>query len=1245
MKATHDGLKSDDGLGVEGGLKANDDLKANAHGLGDQYMIAISKALRELEGFKKLKRLDIMSLPPLGPEGMRLLVKSIASPACAIHDLGINLSSSRHLNDAQHKARFSVLAQAFQSGSSLSKLKALRFRSINTSEAANCVVEILGCPQSNCKVRLLQLVEYADDEPFFKKLQQGITPRIDCLAIDFIFGPKDSQRASLELSSLSDFLGWGHCSLLWLQCSMSNYGDFSNIDESLQTKIANSLEANHLLTYLQIDALKSPAARSRAAAFLARNRLYKSMALSKDDCMKPQVGRLFLCGDGEVGKTTLSKSLLKLHSHDASCSFNKLISPNCMSTYQGVEPRTRGLEIHQLCFQSDQKLAIFDLAGQQDYHVFHHYFMTNTSHDLFIIVGKYSSATKSSELDVELEYWLRFIVSHRNSVHGPNPRILLVLNFFHAKVADMQGMAEYLTQDLRHKYAQHLDFAGVFGIIALNKREAKPILDTLERLLQDSLDGRPMIPRVCHDLLTSTLPQFASHKKQLACGIHLSQKSPEGKLFVEYLQVKERYIQQQEQQRDDRQQQTQGQAFNILEKRIRAALVELHNTGEVIFFPPIVMSKSKTSFKGAIGDVVAEEHALVAVGSPSSSQSTKDFSPIITDPNWFCNKVIGDLLAPTELLSGKSEWKLKDIKQVLINSGCPKPYVSQVLRYLQSLELCYPFHDNTKYFFPAVANDGMLQWPAMFSSQIATMHFYGRRIRCKETERHLIPSGVFSRLQVRLNEFCGVGNDRSFKLGYHWASFVTQNIGVMVRFGRVSTRSNVQDANQASTSTKQIPLSICMMEDDHPEWIDILLCCPSLQNAQQQATSAEYFIMNGIRRLIYEICQATSRGIPTVTLEECVLSYEAQKHVMPLEEVKSSITEKGLRSHVAWEDQESIVAVDLLLPEELHDHVLRHVQAVQKIGEEFAVTLEGEGEGKGREKKEEEGHGDQLLYQQLPEELKVLYHLLSSKLNKGFERLGAKMENIMVLVREIKQDVGKIMDGLQRIEMKILADFSTRLLTQVLLQGVLPAYPYLTNSEGKMEKLKRILVRETATIHFLCESGPHEVKGQIGKKVVVKKGVLMKMAPFLVPTLMVLCCAARFAANVYLPGIAPIVFSPLLERLKSIGITQQELQSNVISPALKALFDELDIKIQQLYDPKSAILNVDEHQRKEGVEALQEFLGSIEDIEMGRDFGLSLVQVGHETDQLVQAQWLCKDHANEHKRLRHSQNPFSHIAK
>ncbi|MCO5563642.1 hypothetical protein L7F22_017289 [Adiantum nelumboides] len=260
--------------------------------------------------------------------------------------------------------------------------------------------------QNSCSlcvaVRVLHALgfDYGLDDvspPSFFQLLQQAKVRIESLTVTL-------HSYSLEnISSLCSFLAWEDCPLVLLDCQDRAV----NIGDDLEMKVANALETNYQLWYLNFP-FSSIAARSRAAGLLARNRLYRSIGLSRSqDRMKPQVARLFLCGHGEVGKTTLRRSLVKLNQRpgqvDSNAGSSRMIS-NCFKKSSSIrqELRTRGLEIHQLKFKQDRKLAVFDLGGQPDYHIFHHYFMTSTSQDLFIVECKYGPASPAHGADAML---------------------------------------------------------------------------------------------------------------------------------------------------------------------------------------------------------------------------------------------------------------------------------------------------------------------------------------------------------------------------------------------------------------------------------------------------------------------------------------------------------------------------------------------------------------------------------------------------------------------------------------------------------------------------------------------------------------------------------------------------------------------------------------------------------------------------------------------------------------------------
>ncbi|MCO5563641.1 hypothetical protein L7F22_017288 [Adiantum nelumboides] len=189
----------------------------------------------------------------------------------------------------------------------------------------------------------------------------------------------------------------------------------------------------------------------------------------------------------------------------------------------------------------------------------------------------------------------------------------------------------------------------------------------------------------------------------------------------------------------------------FLDKKLRAALMQLHNVGEIIFFPPV---------KGQVA---------------ARSSGTDAVAPVIIEPSWFCNKVIGELLSPQDSqFGGRFEQPEIDVKLLILQTGCPGKFVDEILRYIQRQKLCFVIDDKStdnsskgkaqiNYFFPAVARNREMHWPFNFNQTVTTSdsmdtRFYGRRIKCKETEKHLLPSGVFARLQVKLQVFYGVGN-------------------------------------------------------------------------------------------------------------------------------------------------------------------------------------------------------------------------------------------------------------------------------------------------------------------------------------------------------------------------------------------------------------------------------------------------------------------------------------------------------
>jgi GTPase SAR1 family protein len=102
----------------------------------------------------------------------------------------------------------------------------------------------------------------------------------------------------------------------------------------------------------------------------------------------PKFVRVFLCGDAFSGKTTLGRSMKRAFA--SGCGPNlflplmeviQLRKPFkfCSNDPDEWSKRTRGIEINVLLDHPNQKIYLWDLAGQEEYHAFHDMMMPDLS--------------------------------------------------------------------------------------------------------------------------------------------------------------------------------------------------------------------------------------------------------------------------------------------------------------------------------------------------------------------------------------------------------------------------------------------------------------------------------------------------------------------------------------------------------------------------------------------------------------------------------------------------------------------------------------------------------------------------------------------------------------------------------------------------------------------------------------------------------------------------------------------------
>ncbi|MCO5550794.1 hypothetical protein L7F22_004285 [Adiantum nelumboides] len=1174
------------------------------------------------------------------------------------------------------------------------RLLTLRLRLLysSSSDESWAMLVLQGLADSNCTLYFLDCEFIGGKLDIWFSLIQG-NSRISLKALKVHFRHSDYSSGVHE-KQLSEYL---HSSnLVHLEVQHDHFSEFkSTMCAEAEWERANALINNFSICSLVLH-WESKAAEARAASLIRRNYRYATGQLLKEPHVNPNTAKLFLCGHAEVGKTTLCHALhrttrfSKNYCNWLTCSSSEVSRVDV----DPVPKRTRGIEFVSLSFDnSEKKLLICDLGGQEEFHVFHHYFLTANNNDLFIVVCKYDRCSSLEEFQGQLDYWLRFIVSHRSIlnksflaqagdvIHSDiKPKVIVVVNFFEPDetLDDMRSIAHDWSQLMIEKFSAVLNFAhdeisrtGSQFFLGLNARTGRGVLSlksTLEALFTEFTKSAQPIPKLCYDIstkLTNYNKADQSNKGQ-GCWLRPANRQQGSRLLLSYSTILGMLSD-----RND------VQAEPI---RVQAALQELHNQGFIVFFPS----------KGPMD----------ATSDDKNTESTL----VITDTTWFCNKLVGSLLA-THLIDEPRRacqwvWNREDIKNMLRRQGCNKMHLDEILRYLQRLELCtsldtVPGRPKGHLLFPALVKNKMTHYPVITSEEDAKATvFFGRRVRCKDSSIHLIPFGVFTRLQVKLHKEYSA-NNASFDLGYGWVSFVKGNIGVVVRFGG--------HAIHKSWETKL--------------WIDILVFCPKYSFRHCVASSAcasmttgfrfsdhhssfrdnsslnlANKLMDEIKTLVYDTCVPTDfGGIPSVMLEECVLQCkDSESLAVPLSSVLEEVSKEGLQeTYQRWSSQiPPTSAIDLLLPKEIEECIKVWVSALAVIEEEF--SLDDAEDGRSTSEDQERVHLEssraltdhEIINQEETSEVERRHALLpdgevdqgrqddvepdskfEERMLTGLERLNSEVrklgkrqqsgfrslerrqqkifQRLNSTLKLLREDIWSLGEVLRRAERSIIANCSTRLLIHELRRDrAYPVYPYLVDAaSGKLAPLK-LLLGKRVVVHFMCESpteGPHPVAGQKGKEVMLQaKAWVAKVARVVVPAVRIICCLARVAASIYLPSAQGLIPSPEA-MVSGLGIEKEALKHIILPKALEALLDQVDGLDNAINNKLESLANHDVLQQQEVKEAMKALLQNV-DLDMAFDFGLRRVYFN---DADPQTCWVCDLHtAGKPELLPMIRNPF-----
>ncbi|XP_024519179.1 uncharacterized protein LOC9637593 [Selaginella moellendorffii] len=527
------------------------------------------------------------------------------------------------------------------------------------------------------------------------KLNIWVTPQNLDMVCDLILGNPDCNLQSLEVGGTLD---------MWMQKQMlealdRNYQ--SHLEELYVTKGSEALDA-------------------KCSELLKRNSIFRAARASDKEAY---MAKLFLCGPTQAGKTTIKTNISRK---------KYLPLPACLQRH----PSTSGIELQPLSFtfnNTEQKLLICDMAGQYEFHAFHHSFLRGFDKSMFLVVLRVDNSVNRKNFTTVLVYWLRFIPSHKPSSSKRKPKVFIALNLFSEKVTFDTLVDEVVC--IIGQYWGILDIdENILKVKAIKARTLQVLKSKLRKSLQILLSQQLRVPGLCEDAKEMCI-QLKKNKMQIVEVQDIGKQ-----LLVKYQkQIKTSLDEAQKQ------------------NMIKFVFLFLHDLGEVVYFDSI------------------SKYAIL-------------------DVEWFIRDVISLFIDPQKInISSNSQQQMvQDIHAVAdkLFKHCQgeQAKVEYIFQCLYEMGVLIPIDDGWTGTWKPLPKEVAL--PALSGIQLSYAPFdrkqgekykyWGRRLECKDVTFKLFPSGIFAMIQAKLHKEC---KNPSFDVGSGWVSFNEDRLGVYVRIG------------------------------------------------------------------------------------------------------------------------------------------------------------------------------------------------------------------------------------------------------------------------------------------------------------------------------------------------------------------------------------------------------------------------------------------------------------------------------
>ncbi|KAJ0593592.1 putative P-loop containing nucleoside triphosphate hydrolase, of Roc (COR) [Helianthus annuus] len=773
----------------------------------------------------------------------------------------------------------------------------------------------------------------------------------------------------------------------------------------------------------------------------------------------PKSCRIFICGQEFAGKTTLCNSISQ------NLSSPKLPYIDQVKTL--VNPveqaiKTTGMKVKTFK-DEDTKLSIWNLGGHHELFSVHDLmFPGHGSASFFVVVSSLfrkpnNREPKSpSELEEDLQYWLRFIVSNskRADQQCMLPNVTMVLTH-HDKVdstsLDFQHTVNAV-QRVRDKFQGYVDFyPTVFTVDARSSASVSKLTHHIRKTSKTVLQRVPRVYELCNDLITILSDwRTENHDKP----------AMRWREFSELCQIRVPSL---------RVQSRSSHVVKRVEMRRKAVAACLHSIGEVIYF--------------------------------------EELEFLILDFQWFCGEVIGQLVklnarktSSNEGVSGGfvSRKELEKILRGSLHSQIPgmgsKIFgnldASDLVNMMLKLELCYkqdPSDPESLLLIPSLLEENRTRIPIW---QLVTSDcvFAGRHLECHDSSHMFLTPGFFPKLQVQLhNKIIGLKSQ-------HGATYSLEKHLILININGIHIRVELGGQlgyyiDILACSTKNLTETIKLFRE---------LLYPPIQNLCPGLTLTENIIRPECVKNLTPPRYRKTQYVPLPYLKQALLSVPADS-MYDYQHTWSPVSDSGRPVLGSGFD----FARDLLSDDDFREVLHRRYHDLYNLAVELQVPTETDSDVN-RPQQDESSKVDPSF----------------TGIAKGVEEVIQRLKIIEMEIRDLKQEIQglryyehRLLTELHR-KVNYIANYNVQ-----IEERKVPNMFYFVKTENYSRRLVTNMISGMTALrlHMLCEfrGEMHVVEDQMGCEMMqVDNRAVISLAPYMKGFMKLLTFALKIGAHI-----------------------------------------------------------------------------------------------------------------------------------